>query len=135
MNRALPMGSGPRPINNGLDLQTRDTQRRAMEIAMKTQLLEIASPIYSEMINRPGHRPGAAEMRQMAGLAWRSALYLAEAAGLLQINDDELWGTKDDLHAVKDELQLEAEPASRGEPRSPSERDISRRPEVRESLI
>ena len=56
-------------------------------------------------------------MRQMAGLAWRSALYLAEAAGLLQINDDELWGTKDDLHAVKDELQLEAEPASRGEPR------------------
>lgn len=98
MNRALPMGSGPRPINNGLDLQTRDAQKRAMEMAMKTQLLEIAAPIYGDLINRFVHAHAVehavvdhSQLRRLAGISWRASLYLLEAAGMLQINDEELW--------------------------------------------
>ena len=87
MNRAM----GPRPINSGLDLQKMDAHKRAMEAAMKTQLLEIATPIFSDFLTRAG-RPGPAEIRQLASLAWKSSLYLAEAAGMLQIDDDGLWG-------------------------------------------
>ena len=110
MNRALPMGSGPRPINNGLDLQTRDAQKRAMEMAMKAQLLEIAAPIYSGLLSRPGvyidssHREA---IRSMADASWKAVIYLAQSAGLIQVNDEELW---------KDEQQ-KSEQAIQDEPR------------------
>lgn len=109
MNRALPMGSGPRPINNGLDLQKVNAQRQAMEMALKTQLLEIAAPIYSSLLmSRTGvDINNAGDLRRMAGLSWRSALYLLEAAGFVHVDDDELWKNE----------QQKTEPASQEEPR------------------
>lgn len=64
-----------------------------MEMAMKVQLLEIAAPIYNSLLmNRTGVDVNSADdLRRMACLSWRSALYLLEAAGLIQVNDDELW--------------------------------------------
>lgn len=79
-----------------------------MEMAMKTQLLEIAAPIYSGLLSRPGvcidssHRDA---IRSMADASWKAAIYLAQSAGLLQVNDEELW---------KDEQRKE-EPASQEE--------------------
>ena len=75
---------------------------------MKTQLLEIAAPIYSGLLSRPGvcidssHRDA---IRSMADASWKAAIYLAQSAGLLQVNDEELW---------KDEQRKE-EPASQEE--------------------
>ena len=65
-----------------------------MEMAMKVQILEIAAPIYSGLLSRPGvcidssHRDA---IRSMADASWKAAIYLAQSAGLLQVNDDELW--------------------------------------------
>ena len=91
-----------------------NAQRNAMEMAMKTQLLEIAAPIYGDLINRFVHAHAVehsvvdhSQLRRLAGISWRASLYLLEAAGMLQINDEELW---------KDEQQ-KSEPASQDEPR------------------
>lgn len=80
-----------------------------MEMAMKAQLLEIAAPIYNSLLmNRTGVDVNSADdLRRMACLSWRSALYLLEAAGLIQVNDEELW---------KDEQQ-KSEQAIQDEPR------------------